>query len=279
MKVDAEKGDGVDLAKQYNVHGYPTVVFVQNDGKEIDRIVGYLPPKSFLDELKRIDGGEDTYISLVKQVKETPQDVDVLIKYANKLQDRQPYSEEGRKTWQLISSLSKPETKEHTEAQFRVAQFQSVQEKSSKPLKEYIADNPESPYLINAYTNLVGIQKGLGNKEAEASAYKKAVEVAEKQNELTPNLLNGYAWRMTELELNLKDALTRAKQAVEMVQDKDPQSQAQIMDTEAEVLWKSGKADKAIEVMNQCIELQPTDDYYQKQLAKFQGKTTEEQAS
>jgi len=254
MKVDAEKGEGVDLAKQYNVHGYPTIVFIQNDGKEIDRIVGYLPPKPFLDELKRIERGEDTYLSLANQVKETPQNVDVLIKYANKLQDRQPYSEEGKKTWQLIETLS-------------------------KPLKEYIANNPESPYVINAYTNLVGIQKRLGNKDAEASAYKKAVEIAERQNELSPNLLNGYAWRMTELELNLNDALKRAQQAVEMVKDQDPQTQAQIMDTEAEVFWKLGKPDKAIEVMNQCIKLQPSDDYYQKQLAKFQGKTTEEQTS
>jgi len=279
MKVDAEKGEGVDLAKQYNVHGYPTIVFIQNDGKEIDRIVGYLPPKPFLDELKRIERGEDTYLSLANQVKETPQNVDVLIKYANKLQDRQPYSEEGKKTWQLIETLSKPDTKEHTEAQFRVAQFKAVGEKSSKPLKEYIANNPESPYVINAYTNLVGIQKRLGNKDAEASAYKKAVEIAERQNELSPNLLNGYAWRMTELELNLNDALKRAQQAVEMVKDQDPQTQAQIMDTEAEVFWKLGKPDKAIEVMNQCIKLQPSDDYYQKQLAKFQGKTTEEQTS
>src|SRR5947208_2761716 len=46
-KIDAEKGEGIDFAKKYNIHGYPTILFVDGDGNEIDRIVGYVPVKDF----------------------------------------------------------------------------------------------------------------------------------------------------------------------------------------------------------------------------------------
>jgi tetratricopeptide (TPR) repeat protein len=39
--VDAEKGEGIDLSKQFNVKGYPTFVLATNDGQTIDRWMGY----------------------------------------------------------------------------------------------------------------------------------------------------------------------------------------------------------------------------------------------
>ena len=46
-------------------------------------------------------------------------------------------------------------------------------------------------------------------------------------------ILNSYAWRMAEIEINLEDALVKAKRAAELSAD-DPNSQANIIDTEAE---------------------------------------------
>jgi len=41
FKIDAEKGEGVGLKEKYQIPGYPTIVFLKNDGTEVDRIVGY----------------------------------------------------------------------------------------------------------------------------------------------------------------------------------------------------------------------------------------------
>lgn len=46
LKIDAEKQR--DLAKRYKIEGYPTMIFVDGDGKERGRLVGYLPPETFL---------------------------------------------------------------------------------------------------------------------------------------------------------------------------------------------------------------------------------------
>jgi tetratricopeptide (TPR) repeat protein len=40
-QIDAEKGEGVDLAKEFNVKGYPTFVMVNGAGETLDRWIGY----------------------------------------------------------------------------------------------------------------------------------------------------------------------------------------------------------------------------------------------
>ena len=57
MKVNAEKG-GRALAKRFKINSYPTVVFTNSAGVEVDRIVGYLPPDGFISEVRRIRAAE-----------------------------------------------------------------------------------------------------------------------------------------------------------------------------------------------------------------------------
>ena len=52
LKVNAEKH--VDLANEYDVLGYPTIVFLSTGGEEIGRIVGYEPPDKFLQDAKNL---------------------------------------------------------------------------------------------------------------------------------------------------------------------------------------------------------------------------------
>jgi tetratricopeptide (TPR) repeat protein len=40
-KLDAEKGEGIELAKEYNVKGYPTFIMLNVDGHMADRWIGY----------------------------------------------------------------------------------------------------------------------------------------------------------------------------------------------------------------------------------------------
>ncbi len=41
LKINAEKGEGVALAKQFGVGAYPTLVFLDENGAERERIVGF----------------------------------------------------------------------------------------------------------------------------------------------------------------------------------------------------------------------------------------------
>lgn len=69
VKMDMEKGEGIELAKRYNVMAYPTFLFVDGNGQIAHRSAGYRPVEDFielgetaLDPQKRM-GGMDTRYS------------------------------------------------------------------------------------------------------------------------------------------------------------------------------------------------------------------------
>lgn len=48
-KIDMEKGEGIDLAKKYNVRAYPTYLFINGDGELIYRVTSYYDVPEFIE--------------------------------------------------------------------------------------------------------------------------------------------------------------------------------------------------------------------------------------
>ncbi len=76
MKLDAEK-EGLKLARKFGVDSYPTMVFLDADGNEMERILGYLPPNKFLLRVQRIRVG-DTFLACLRKLEEDPGDRDAI---------------------------------------------------------------------------------------------------------------------------------------------------------------------------------------------------------
>jgi thioredoxin-related protein len=55
-KIDMEKGEGVDLAKKYNVKAFPTYLFVDGNGEVVHRTLGYVEESDFIQFAK--DAGD-----------------------------------------------------------------------------------------------------------------------------------------------------------------------------------------------------------------------------
>ena len=51
-KIDAEKGEGPELADKYQINAYPTIVFLDANGNHIKNSVGYKTPEQFITELQ-----------------------------------------------------------------------------------------------------------------------------------------------------------------------------------------------------------------------------------
>ena len=61
FKVDAEKGEGINITKKWEVSGFPTLIFFNNDGTENKRLVGATPDAGFfLSFAKQVIGEETT---------------------------------------------------------------------------------------------------------------------------------------------------------------------------------------------------------------------------
>ena len=49
-KIDAEKGEGIELSKKYNARAFPTYLFISSEGELIYRTTSYMPAEAFIKE-------------------------------------------------------------------------------------------------------------------------------------------------------------------------------------------------------------------------------------
>ncbi len=55
IKIDMERGEGVELAKKFGVKAFPTMLVIDADGNEVKRMLGLLPPQKLIDEVLSLD--------------------------------------------------------------------------------------------------------------------------------------------------------------------------------------------------------------------------------
>src|SRR4051794_14789147 len=92
VHINAEQGEGPELNKRFNVHGFPTLLVIDSSGEEIDRFVGYRPPETFIKEVDRILSGEGTIPALRKKIETSPDDLDAAVALGTKLAVAKPDS-------------------------------------------------------------------------------------------------------------------------------------------------------------------------------------------
>lgn len=85
VKINAELDSAT--TKAYNVSGYPTLVLVDKDGNEIDRIVGYLPADEFVQKVDDYQNGVGTLEDLLGQA-EGASDRELFLEIADKYKYR-----------------------------------------------------------------------------------------------------------------------------------------------------------------------------------------------
>jgi tetratricopeptide (TPR) repeat protein len=84
---------------------------------------------------------------------------------------------------------------------------------------------------------------------------------------------NNLAWICARSNRNLDIALKHAEDALRL-----SKGNPTYMDTLAEVKWRLGKNDEAIELINKCIELSPSYEHYRHQLEKFKEQSGDEKS-
>ncbi len=169
-KIDAEKGEGPDLAKKYGVKGYPTIIFADSKGAEIDRIYGYLPAEQFLVKMKDYNAGINTYGSLKKILEENPNDPSANYLIAEKI------SSSGIQediTIYLNTTIAQDPNNEKgytDDAKFMLAYKKEDPNEIIALIKEY----PNSEKVKDGYLNLASYYADKGDDKAAEEIYSDA---------------------------------------------------------------------------------------------------------
>ena len=174
----------------------------------------------------------------------------------------------------LIKDYPEPSSEYYQRGTYYLASY-AFDNGDQVALNTYITSYPKSLFIEDAYFTMVYHYADKEMREEELKIYTQMLANFPENT----GVLNSYAWRMAEIDTNLKDALLKARKAVVLTAD-DPVRQAGIIDTEAEVLWKMKRFEEAIEAIERAITIDPDNQYYQDQKEKFlESKKAESQSA
>ena len=260
LKMNTDTGDGFELFKNFHGISLPTILFLDSNGNEIDRLIGYVNPTMYLTKIHNIKNGINTLDYFLTLYQSHPDSNNLALEIGNKYLERN--ITDTAKTF-FLDVLRGTNSKYHQEANYRLA-FLEYENDNLDPLLNFIDNNPNSDFSHSGLRSVIRYYRALSDTTSELTYYQKLISLFPTD----PNALNSYGWRMSELEMNLEDALIKTRLAVSLSND-NPQSKANILDTEAEILWKLGQIEEAIDVIDRAIIINPEKKYFIDQKNKF----------
>jgi TolA-binding protein len=92
LKLNAEKEkDGIEVQRRFGVSGYPTVLILDSQGEEFERLEGYLPAAQFLAKLETAREDPSSLGNLRAIELREPKDLSIRFRLASKLMDRNDF--------------------------------------------------------------------------------------------------------------------------------------------------------------------------------------------
>ncbi|MCC6702569.1 MAG: thioredoxin family protein [Fluviicola sp.] len=285
VKFDMEKGEGLDLAKRFNITAYPTLLWLNSKGEVVFKVVGTNTTEAFIDYAKQINNESNLFPNLVNRYLSGERDSSFL---------------------KLLAETAQIAADEHS-GEYTAAYFQTIPQKDWANETNRVLlvrgcltfDSPQTKFVLNnrklfdnetidailygcldiEMRNLLASKSEADLKQflalidqiaPEFTDYRMRAEMYfyqsigdfKKTNELASNylkhskdsdLLNEYAWFRFENEtaiVLLKEALKWAKKSVKLNEN------SYNTDTLGQLYNKLGKPRKANKWLNRSKELE-----------------------
>jgi thioredoxin-related protein len=262
LVVDAEKGSGPDYAASFRVAGFPTIVLLNPDGSEIDRLPGYMPMPGFLEVFQDYARGIGTLDALQEELAARPQDAELKLGIARKLDARGRVEETEALLQQIIDAdpANAGGWTDDAAAALAIGRFQRTGDEAL--LEDLLMRWPgleDGPQVYNALI-------GMASRRDDIPRVKTLLDRALADYPEDADLHNAYAWTAAELEWNLPHALEVALKAARLSGDAPG-----VLDTVAEVQFRLGDRQAALATIARALEQQPDDEYLLRQQAKFRA--------
>jgi len=315
-RIDAEKGEGKEIAKEYGVRAYPTFILANSEGKQIDIWLGYSKSQfintisqatkdlSTIDEkqarfeikpdltsaltLARFHSAKEDYKEAVAYymhaqtfAKEPSADFTYDIfdnAYDGMFKELFTYDEASRAAdAALVSKANDPELKIWIARRMATsASDRGHADDVARYLQSGLdlTSSSDGPDMKRTRAQLmVDFSLLVKHDTATAVEYKKTA-MPESWTE-DPNQLNEFAWWCFEHKVNLPEAERLSRKSIELA--KPGREKANNIDTLAEILNARGKTQEALEFSKKAATEDPSNKYFQEQVARFEKELSSNQ--
>ncbi len=306
---NCEVGEGIEVAKKYNVRGYPTFIMVNGDGVVSSSWIGYPGPEkwaAFVD----VGNLDQRTLAEKKVAFEDKATKELACSLANAASVDYNFVE-AVKYFRTARELNPAGAQEYTSeiltSMYYGSRGGAFTLDQIKEEADIVMASPQSTAedKVDVAQMVRGMAAKMGNLEAAIPYITAALEASEGHTELAdsrlalqidhallvekdtkkalklkrksmdegwqddPGALNNFAWWCFENRVNLEEAKTLALRGVELAPEVG--QKANILDTAAEICNAMEDCEEAVELMRQAVEYSPDRDYFQTQLAKFEG--------
>jgi thiol-disulfide isomerase/thioredoxin len=297
-KIDMEKGEGLEIAKQYSVACYPNLLFIDADGAITHRQAGSMPAAMFIDLGKIAKEGNRNFAWYVKNYEAKKTDVSFLASYIAVISETclEPSKELAQyfslqKESDLLTETNWNMIRDHTtdinsrEFKFLVdnkAKFSALH--TEKAVNEKMTDVAKAslytiirnkPFDKAAYELAKTKIKQFNISSGPEIIFESDLDFAKINKDwknyaslALPNVdlyylknadeLNSIAWTFYE-SVEDKTALLKAEEWARLATEAAPSYPN--LDTYASLLYKNGKKDLALLTANKAIELAKKEHY------------------
>lgn len=317
FNVDAEEADGVAMAEEYRARWYPSFILTDAEGRTLDRWYGYKGAESFREHFETSMKEPMTVAERQRRFMNAPTAADArklaeLREFEGLFAEAVAYYRKAA----LLAPETAPECEQRVlgamiyGAHEKLYPFEDVREQANR-----VIDRPgaEPVVLIKTALGMARLAHAEGRPDLMRSFVKRAVEntgnnrdpeIEKMRKRLLPdyalhvlndpdvalthrlreqmdgweqdaNQLNNIAWWCFENNVHLPKAEAWAREGVE--RSRPGTERANVLDTLAEIRNLQGHVDEAVHLIRQAIEEAPANEYFQKQLVRFEKEMSDPQ--
>jgi len=264
VKINGDSLEGKQLREVYHYPGYPTIILFDSIGNEIDRLIGFDPAHKteYVQTLKDYTQGRGTLRDYLRRLAIEPDNFDYNYQIAKKYHERGSY-QEARPYIQKFIALDKDNRhQKNTEGRYLLAYGQYQLSQNVKPLEDFLKTTAEQDWIRQAYLDIARHYRRQNDTEKVLKTYEAAIQRLPED----ARLMNSYAWYIFQnrVESAYMRGIAIASQAVKLAPNDDG-----IWDTLGQLLFVTGDVQGAIEAMQKASQLNPQNDSYRENLAKY----------
>jgi thioredoxin-like negative regulator of GroEL len=265
IQVDGEKGEGPALRKRFHVVGYPTVLVLDANGREIDRLFDVSDPEPFVSALEGFLRGAGTTGDLERRLAARPDDLQLRFDLGTRLALR------GERERAVILLADVVNADLHnarglasrallTMGKFLFLRGQNEPETARRLLEALVRAYPRSPEVGAAVGALARALWRLGARDGAIALLEDAI----RRDPRSGSGYNRLAWFHFQETADLEQALRVAERGLSVAPRDDS-----LWDSYAEFLSRANRREEARAAAEKALKLKPGDPYYRYQARRF----------
>ena len=261
--MNGNKDQGIVLKERYNIIGYPTTIYINADGSEIDRIFGWDDDvEKYYQTIVDYTSGKNTLHSFLAEVNQHPDNTIAKYRLAKGYVDRGLH-ERAKHVFQQFAALDPHNQSGHLpEVKGYLAVYHLYDTGDDQPLRSVLKQLKDDNILDLCYYHLLRYHKRNNHHAQVLDYYPQYISRFPDR----AGLMNDYAWYIykNRLKENYQEGISLAAKAVQLEPDA-----ANIWDTLAWLEFEAGIDSLAIAHMTIAVEKSNNRDDYCQNLQKM----------